>query len=225
VSIVPSAVIFDLGTGRPDVRPDAAMGRAACEVASRDRVLEGRVGVGAGATVGKLFGAESATPGGLGCDAVQLGDRVVAALAVVNAFGDVTDGRGAIIAGAKDERGDFVDSAAYLREHGTPANGPPSPGTNTTLAVVATDYPLTRTDLRAMARQAMNAVVRHLSPANSQFDGDLVFACSTGPDPAEASAIELLRVGLSAETALAGAIQRAVLAGQGGVLPEAGPDL
>jgi L-aminopeptidase/D-esterase-like protein len=210
VPIVPSAVIFDLGTGRAEQRPDPEMGRAACEAATVESVAEGRVGVGCGATVGKLFGRSGAMPGGLGSWAVELGTHRVAALVVVNAYGDVLNERGAIIAGARDEAGAFVDTAAYLREHGIPPRTAPQPGTNTTLAVVATDYPLSRIDLVALAGQAMNAIVRRIAPANTQFDGDLVFACSTAPEPAEVPAAELLRVGTCAEEALARAIERSV---------------
>ncbi|HSG82053.1 MAG TPA: P1 family peptidase [Gemmatimonadota bacterium] len=224
VAIVPSAVIFDLGTGRGDVRPDAAMGRAACEAAGSEPVTQGRVGVGTGATVGKLFGPGGAMPGGVGSHATRHGDHVVGALTVVNAFGDVTDGRGAIIAGARDEGGSFVDSAAYLVEHGPPPRFQPQPGTNTTLAVVATDCPLSRIDLKTVARHAMNAMVRHLSPANSLFDGDLVFACSTAPEPRHLEPIELERVGLRAEAVLSRAMRRAVETAQAGGLPGMGPD-
>ena len=210
VAIVPSAVIFDLGVGVGGRRPDAGMGREACEAADRSPVAEGRVGVGMGASVGKLFGQASAMAGGVGSHAVEVDGFVVAALAVVNAFGDVLDGTGKIIAGARDERGEFIDTAAYIRERGPPPRFAGQPGTNTTLAVVATDRPLTRTDLQAVARQAMNAIVRRTSPANTQFDGDLVFACSTGAGPGTVPAVELLRVGLCAEWSLERAIERAV---------------
>jgi L-aminopeptidase/D-esterase-like protein len=210
VAIVPSAVIFDLGRGRADSWPDAEMGRAACAAAGSEPVAEGEVGVGAGASVGKLFGAARGMPAGLGSYATQLEGHTVAALTVVNAFGDVLDERGAIVAGARGADGDFVDTAAYLREHGPPARFTAHPGTNTTLAVVATDIPLSRLDLQAVARQAMNALVRHISPVNTQFDGDLVFACSTGPDPRDMPPAQLLRVGLWAEWTLARAILRAV---------------
>lgn len=213
VAIVPSAVLFDLGVGSPDRRPDPAMGKAACMAASAEPVVEGRVGAGTGATVGKLFGRQAAVPGGLGSWAVGMDDYIVGALAVVNAFGDVLDESGTIIAGALGGDGGFADSAAYLRQHGPPAGFRVRPGTNTTLAVVATDYPLMRTDLAVVARQAMNAVVRHTSPANSPFDGDLVFSCSTGADPVGVPPAFLLRVGLCAERALAVAIQRAVRKG------------
>ncbi len=211
IPIVPSAVIFDLGVGRSDRRPGPEMGRAACEAAAGEAVAEGRVGVGCGATVGKLFGRSSAMPGGLGSWAVPVGDHKVAALVVVNAYGDVINDRGEIVAGARDADGAFVDTAAHLREHGVPPRTAPGPGTNTTLAVIGTDYPLGRMDLAALAGQAMNAIVRRISPANTQFDGDLVFACSTAKEPAEVPAAELLRLGTCAELALAWAIERAVV--------------
>jgi L-aminopeptidase/D-esterase-like protein len=210
VAIVPSAVIFDLGTGRADRRPDPEMGRAACEAADTAPVTEGRVGVGTGATVGKLLGGDGAMAAGLGSYATRLDEYAVAALVVVNAFGDVLDAAGNIIAGARDAGGSFVDTAAYLREQGPPPRFAARAGTNTTLAVVATDYPLFRADLQAVARQAMNAVVRHTAPANTQFDGDLVFACSSGADPSAVAPAHLLRVGLCAEWALGRAIERAV---------------
>lgn len=210
VGIVPTAVIFDLGMGRADVRPDAAMGRAACEAAGSGVVAEGRVGAGTGASVGKLFGPERAMPGGLGSWAESLDDRAVGALAVVNAFGDVVDGRGDIVAGARDEGGNFVDTSAHLRKYGPPHGFQPQPGTNTTLGLVATDLPLARSDLRAVARIAMNALSRRLAPAGSPFDGDLVIACSTGDEPPRRSAAEVLRVGLVAEAVLTRAIERAV---------------
>jgi L-aminopeptidase/D-esterase-like protein len=224
VAIVPSAVIFDLGVSAGGRRPDAEMGRAACEAADRSPVSEGPVGVGAGASVGKLFGQKSAMSGGVGSHATEVDGFIVAALAVVNAFGDVLDGSGRIIAGARDEEGEFIDTAAYIREQGSPPRFVGQPGTNTTLAVVATNRPLSRIDLEALARQAMNAIVRRTSPANTQFDGDLVFACSTGAEPGEVAPVELLRVGLCAEWTLERAIERAVGVRQGGIRPEHEPD-
>ena len=148
--------------------------------------------------------------GGVGSSASQIEGRVVGALAVVNAFGDVVDAQGNIVAGARDDGGAFVDTAAYLREGGLPKRNGSGAGTNTTLAVVATDHALTRLDLRTVARQAMNAIVRHISPANTLFDGDLVFACSTGGEPEECTPGELLRLGLCAEQVLGEALERAV---------------
>ena len=75
VPIVPAAVIFDLGVGRADVRPGAAAGEAACQAASPAAVLQGSVGAGTGATVGKVTGAEWATKGGLGSASLTPGRR------------------------------------------------------------------------------------------------------------------------------------------------------
>lgn len=211
VAIVPSAVIFDLGRGRvARRRPDAAMGQAACESASREPVPEGRVGVGTGATVGKVRGVDGAMPGGVGSWAARFEDHTMGALAVVNAFGGVVDAQGRLIAGARDAAGRLIETAAYIRQHGRTPGFDDEAGTNTTLGVVATDYPLTRYDLHGVARQAMNAIVRHIEPASTQFDGDLVFAGSTGPDPVGLPPAEALRVGLWAEWVLARAIERAV---------------
>src|SRR5713226_812227 len=111
VPIVPAAILFDLRLSNSKRRPDAAMGYAAAQAAAEARldapVAEGNVGAGTGATVGKLFGIERATKAGIGCwtEAVSAasGARArVAALAAVNAFGDIRDpDSGHIIAGAR----------------------------------------------------------------------------------------------------------------------------
>ena len=136
----------------------------------------------------------------------------------------ITAEGGTVIAGARDESGAFVDTAAFLRERGphpAPASGA---GANTTLAVVATDFRLSRLELQAMARQAMNAIVRRIAPANTPFDGDLVFACSSGKDADEITPTQLLRIGLAAEWALAQAIGRAVRPAEAGDPPHRAPD-
>jgi len=213
VPIVPAAVIYDLGVGRADRRPDAAMGRAACDAAVADAVAEGAVGAGTGATVGKILGQAGAMPGGVGSWALESAGFTVGALAVVNAFGDVLDAAGRIVAGACTPDGAFLDTARALRETGFEGGfGRPRPvaGTNTTLAVVATDAPLSRTALETLARMAATAVARRISPVNTPFDGDVVFALSTSPEPAELPPAALLVLGAAATHALERAIERAV---------------
>lgn len=212
VVIVPSAVIFDLGVATPGRRPDAAMGAAACEAASTNAVAEGAVGVGIGATVGKVRGVRYASTGGVGSWAERVEDHTVAALVVVNAFGDVRGREGRILAGARADDGTFLDTERYIRERGAPAGfGRPGPAvTSTTLAVVGTDRPVDRLALQVVARVAMNAIVRRIAPANTQFDGDVVFACSTGDEVQETNPGEVLRFGLWAQEILETAIERAV---------------
>jgi L-aminopeptidase/D-esterase-like protein len=106
VPIVVGAALFDLLTGSADVRPDAAMGYAACKNAST-RLEVGRVGVGCGATVGKMLGMTSAMPGGLGACSFIAGDVLVCAIVAVNALGNVYDASsGQALAGTLDPLSD-----------------------------------------------------------------------------------------------------------------------
>jgi L-aminopeptidase/D-esterase-like protein len=202
VPIVPAAILFDLLVGRHDVRPDAGAGYAACEAATADPVVEGNVGAGTGATVGKLMGPFSAMKGGLGSAAVRLGNGVVVgALAVVNCLGDVIDpATGDIVAGARSPDGSWLDTAARLIEMGAlPQFG------NTTLAVVATDAQLTQAQCTAVANMAQTGLARAIRPAHTLLDGDTIFALSTGDKQADVSV-----VGTAAAEAVSRAILRAV---------------
>jgi L-aminopeptidase/D-esterase-like protein len=218
VPIVPAAVIFDLADGVP--RPDAALGRQACAAASGAPVEEGRVGAGAGATVGKLAGRQRSSPGGIGSAAGRSGGHAVGALAVVNALGNVVDRAGRVVAGARGDRaGEWLDAAAAQRLGVAPgfarpgATGP-TPGTNTTLAVVATDAPLTRGELARVVRVASTGLARRIDPVHTPFDGDVVFALSTAPEVAEISPAESLAIAVALRDLLEDAILRAVTAGR-----------
>jgi L-aminopeptidase/D-esterase-like protein len=205
VPIVPAAVIFDLWPlGRHDRWPAAEDGYAACD-AAQAVVAEGSVGAGTGATVGKVRGVERAMKGGVGTWAERTGEVIVGALAVVNAFGDVRDATGAILAGARAERG-FVDGAAYLAAGGAPGGRFAAAGANTTLVVVATNARLERVALAQVARAGANALARRITPVGTSVDGDIVFAASAGEVAVETEVmIELL-----GQRAAEMAIERAV---------------
>ncbi len=206
VPTVPAAVIFDLLSGDPGVRPTPAMAYRACEAASEEPPAQGSVGAGTGASVGKLFGRERAMKGGVGTASLALpGGGAVGALAVVNNFGDVLDWRtGELLAGLRDSpRGrELVSTAAQLRAgRGRAGFGGPA----TTLGLVATDVRLSKGELHKLAQMAANGLTRSLSPAFSTFDGDVVFSLSGGDKKADLNIL-----GLLAEEALAEAIKRAV---------------
>jgi L-aminopeptidase/D-esterase-like protein len=213
VPIVPAAVIFDLHAHA--TRPDSETGVAACADAREGWPQEGRVGAGAGATVGKIAGPEASSPGGVGAFAMDAGRWRVGAVAVVNALGDVLDASGSIVAGARAADGGFLDTAALLRRGAGPAGEMKNvvAGTNTTLAVVATDAPFSRVDLGRMARTAANALARRISPVHTPFDGDVVFAVSTAPEAADVSAAEIMALGVAAQHTLEEAITRSVTEG------------
>lgn len=184
VPIVPAAVIYDLGLSGNGRRPDAADGEAACRAATGGPHEVGSVGAGTGATVGKVLGRRGWCKGGIGAASCVLHDGVtVAALAVVNAFGDVIDRDGSILAGAWEDGG-FVDAEQHLRNRAP--EHPRLAGRNTTLAVVATDAALTRAEAGQVARMAQAGVCRAVAPAGTLLDGDVVFALATCERPGSA---------------------------------------
>lgn len=180
VPIVPGAILFDLGIGDFRTRPDAAMGYRACEAAVQGRVEEGSVGVGTGATVGKLFGVRHAMKGGVGSARVELfAGLKVGALAAVNAFGDIRDpSTGAIVAGARDPAtGRPADTVLQMKQ-GRLRRAFHSQ--STTLAVIATNARLTKGEVMLVARMGQGGLTRTISPVHTAFDGDIIFALATG---------------------------------------------
>lgn len=209
VPIVPAAVIFDLGVGDASVRPTVAMGLAACQAAAPGPVQEGTVGVGTGATVGKLFGATAAMKGGVGTWSLTLpGDVVVGALVVINAFGDVWDEEtGKILAGAwNHESGQFFDTAKMVMTISLPDIGP----THTTLGVIATNAKLTKEEVNSLARRAHDGFARVIRPVHSRYDGDVAFALALGDRQANLDAL-----GEATAQVAAIAIKRAVRLARG----------
>jgi L-aminopeptidase/D-esterase-like protein len=205
VPIVPAAVIFDLlPLGRFDARPTPQMAYEACDAARSEGIAEGSVGAGTGATLGKLLGPTAAMKGGLGIAVAEGQGCAAAAIAVVNAFGDVRDAQGQIIAGARLEDGSFVDTARAVAA-GAKQSGF-SAGTNTTICVVAVDAAFSRLELQAIAKSAGSGLLARITPAGTLADGDVVFALGPmdGPKASLAQAEQLAR------QALEQAIERAV---------------
>jgi L-aminopeptidase/D-esterase-like protein len=216
VPIVIGAVLDDLaiGDGRIRVGPDEAY--LACRSAAPAPVAEGSVGAGAGATVGKLFVGRGmpGMKGGVGTAATRLGDVVISSLVVVNAAGDIMNWRdGTIVAGARtaDRRGFARTVDVLRRDLETPraARGPivDDPFRATTLAIVATNVTLTKTQLTKLAMVAHTGAARAINPYHTQADGDQVLAVSTGLSN---QAISLTALGAIAAEVLADAIVRAV---------------
>ena len=218
VPIVPTAIIYDLGIGEGRHRPDREMGYRACLNSHSGKVEEGSIGAGTGATVGKLLGVPWAMKGGLGTSSLLLPNGViVAALVVVNAFGDVIDlQERKILAGARDPKNStlFIDSAARIRG-GFPLPRQEAAAQNTTLGVVATNVRLSKRQTIKVAQMAQSGFTRTICPIHSTVDGDLVFALSAGDLSADVNA-----VGLMAEEAVAAAVIRAIREADGlGFLP------
>jgi len=206
VPIVPAAILFDLAIGRSDIRPDAAMGYAACQAASSDAVQQGTVGAGTGCRVGSGMGNDFATKGGIGTASVDLGDGlIVAALIAVNAVGDVVDQAGQIIAGMRQppEGNSFAGSLNMMRAMSRMVDTPTAG--NTVIGVVATNAKLTKEQVNKVAQMAQDGIAQAIRPAHTMFDGDTIFALATGEIPANINA-----VGAFAAETVAAAIRNAV---------------
>ena len=182
VPIVPAAVLFDLGIGDPNIRPDAEMGYQACLNASGDPPAEGNVGAGTGATVGKVLSPKMSTKSGIGTAVVDLGGGgKVAAIVAVNAFGDVVDPEsGEIIAGARGIKG-YADTLKVMKSFvGRKVMGFSTGPDNTVIGVVATNVKLNKEQITRVAQMAHNGLARTIRPAFTLLDGDTVFALSSG---------------------------------------------
>ena len=203
VPLVSAAVIYDLGVGRCDVCPvpDNAYQAAAC---ATSRVEEGSVGVGTGATVGKIFGGKGMMKGGVGMATVLVGSEpaTVTALTVVNALGDVIDERGEVLAGALRD-GVFARSTEVLL--GAPSVPKFHPLDSTTLSVVMTDARLDKLQCGIVARMSHDGLARAINPVHTPVDGDCVFVLATGPKEGN-----VFQVGAGAALAVERSIRRAV---------------
>lgn len=204
VPIVSAAVIFDLAFGLP-LYPTPEDGYSACVAGeAAASVTEGSVGVGTGATVGKVWGMSHAMKGGVGTGGIRLpSGAIVAALVVTNAFGDIYDRQGRIVAGAKTTDGEFVDTCrAFLTGDQTSVIEPMD---NTCLAVIATDASLTKAECQKVAELGHDAFAIAIRPVHTLYDGDTIFAASLGSlreDP--------VAIGVAAVEALRQAIARSV---------------
>jgi L-aminopeptidase/D-esterase-like protein len=201
VPTVPAAVIFDLGIGDPSRRPGIEEGYTACVAASVD-VPEGRVGVGTGATVAKLWGPERAMPGGMGTWSAHEGGLVVGALVVANSVGEIVDEDGSILVGPRlgpgERREDLVEQLGS------------SSAANTTLGVVATNAVMSKEDVRRLASIGNDAFDAAIRPAHTIYDGDTVFALATQQVGAAFDQVAKL-----VEPAVTTAIRRAVTRNDG----------
>ncbi len=217
VPIVPTAILFDLDIGQADVRPDAQMGRAACESASDGPVEQGNAGAGMGASVGRMFGPGFQMKGGIGTASVDLGGGlVVGALMAVNCFGDVVDpATGAILAGVRRPPGgkELADTLASMPSMVGKATLNFA-SRNTVIGVVATNARLTKEEVNKVAQMAHNGLARTIRPAHTLFDGDTIFALALGKKKADLNLVGAYAAEVVAEAIINGVRAAVTLGGR-----------
>jgi len=190
VPIVCTSCLFDLPVGDRHVRPDAALGYQACMNAGNFR--EGNHGAGTGASCGKLGGIETAMKSGIGAFAVQVGSLKVGAVVAANPLGNITDpDDGTIIAGMRGPDGTFVDEEDIFIA-GADSSSVYSFQKNTTIAAVLTNGIFTKTELTKIAGMAHNGYARAIRPVHTMFDGDSIYAVSSGKVRTDINAVGVL---------------------------------
>jgi L-aminopeptidase/D-esterase-like protein len=196
VPIVPAAILYDLNTGRADVRPDSAMGYRAAASASSTNFAEGNVGAGTGATVGKMRGMQHAMKSGIGTSSIKLSDVIIGAIVAVNPIGDVIDTKtGKVIAGMRS--GSTLTWMKNLQTR-------PAIRSNTVIGVIATNAKLTKAQATKVAQMAQDGLAQTIRPAHTMYDGDAIFALSTGKVKADVSTIGAFAAEVMAEAILRG---------------------
>jgi len=190
VPIVPAAVIYDLEY-KSNQFPDQKMAYQASVNADSSAQSNKGIGAAAGSTCGKLMGMENASKTVLGHAALKSGDLIVAALAVVNAFGDLKNPEtGKIIAGARDQSGSFINTEeniinqpeinlGFLRE-------------NTTLVVVATNANLNKSEANRVSMMAHSGLSRTIYPVHTLLDGDSVFTLASNQITADINQVGII---------------------------------
>ena len=208
VPIVCQSDIYDLSYGNPKARPTPQMAYEACEATFKETApISGNVGAGTGAAVGKICGMERAMKGGIGYSAARLGELVVGAVVVVNAFGNVYTQAGEPLGGVMDEeRQNILDACQLMfdqyegRSESKPllgesvkfsAGNNPSQNSNfqseavlgmekgnTTIGAIVTNGKFNKGELTKIAMMATNGYARSIRPVGTLSDGDTIYAFS-----------------------------------------------
>lgn len=174
VPIVSQAVIYDLSSGDPKLRPDKHMGYLAAKNASESETGRGCIGGGFGAIVSKAMGFDMAVKSGLGSATVKVGDLKVSALVVLNSLGDIYQGDKQICGPYSINENKIYNSLEFLKSSKIGFTN-----TNTTIGVVATNATLDKAQANKLASVAHNGYARTIRPVHTQSDGDTIFTLAT----------------------------------------------
>jgi L-aminopeptidase/D-esterase-like protein len=206
VPLVCQSSLFDLGVGSFKVRPDKKMGYNACVNAEKGNYTDGNFGAGTGATVGKLYGADSCMKSGIGSYAVQIGELKIGAIVAVNALGDIFNWKtGEIIAGLLDkDKKEFLHTENEVyKKYDVVKNKFVD---NTTLGVIITNATFNKTQLCKIASMTQNGYARSIRPVHTSADGDSIYAMSVGNVEADQDMVGTLSAQVMAEAILRAAM-------------------
>ncbi len=212
VPIVSGAVIFDLDIGDYRIRPDFEMGYEAAKNATTEADLQGNIGAGTGATVGKILGPEQAIKGGLGSATVQVGELVVSAMVVVNSFGDIYEPtNNQQMAGVYDyEENKLLNTIELMKEQNKDIGFNLK---NTTIGVITTNAILTKAQANKVSQIAHNGFARAINPVHTMVDGDTIFTMATNEIEADINLVGTLAAEAMSKAIVNGILSAKSIAG------------
>lgn len=172
VPIVSSAIIFDLDYKNSKIRPDKDMGYESAKNAFKNNYKDGSLGVGTGATIGKLLGYNSSMKSGVGSYAIKVNDLEIGAIIGLNALGSIYE-KNELIGGpiSNNERQDTFSLLMKGFKGGFPSN--------TTVGAVITNADLSKPEANKIASSAHNGLARSIKPVHTSMDGDTLFVLSS----------------------------------------------
>ena len=190
IPLVSGGIIFDYGARDNAIYPDKALGRAAIRAARPGVFPVGPHGAGASATVGKGLDRRWMEKAGQGAAFRQIGPTRIAVFTVVNAVGAIVDRQGRVVRGNRDpetgQRYHYMEGLARRLAVAGPAEPPPEPPSgNTTLTVLITNQRMLAERgpvwaLRQLARTVHTSMGRAIQPFHTPYDGDVLWAVTTG---------------------------------------------
>jgi L-aminopeptidase/D-esterase-like protein len=187
-AIIPGAIIYDFDGHRlNDIYPDRRLGQAAVRALRPGVFPLGAQGAGRMPMQGWFFGC--AAHSGQGGAFRQIGDTKIAAFAVVNANGAVTDRDGNLVKcnrglnwGALSKTSELINRVPESRDRDwapPAANGDAPTRRNTTISLVITNRKMGWAGLQRLATQVHSSMARAIQPFATYDDGDTLYAVST----------------------------------------------
>ncbi|QWT18008.1 P1 family peptidase [Collinsella sp. zg1085] len=212
--IVVAASLFDLAFADSHTRPNAEAGTlAVCDALDQvhTEVLEGNIGAGTGATVGKLLGPKHVMKAGLGARAFALDELQIGAIAAVNACGNVFDpSTHQVLAGVRKhaDSTEILDMEELMLERGTKMSMPLErmARSNTTISCIITNAELTKAEATKLAQMAADAYAHCIRPTHTTNDGDAIFVLASGTLGKASAVYPLDLMGLIATRSLEAAL-------------------
>jgi len=216
IPIIPTAILFDMANGGEkawEVAPYAELGRKAY-LAAGAKFDIGSAGAGFGALCG-------ITKGGLGTSSLKLRTGgTVGALIAANPVGNaLTPDQKHFWAAPFEIQNEF--GGYGISQNITPSLGIDQsklgalhPQANTTIGVIATDFNLDKAELKRLAITAHDGLARAIYPSHLPYDGDLIFAVSTGKLAKPKDPVLLSTLSSAAANCVARAVARGVFHAQ-----------